>query len=120
MCTSCKVQINGKGGQFSVAEGGQFYIAEGGQFYIAANKVQKEMRSIYRISQLIPPTGTWTDPFVVPYIETLIMQPLDLRIDGLVIVMGVAHEDVGIIASIGWEGLVHAFFLIILGRFILT
>ena len=27
MCTSCKVQINGKGGQFSVAEGGQFYIA---------------------------------------------------------------------------------------------
>ena len=48
------------------------------------------------------------------------MQPLDLRIDGLVIVMGVAHEDVGIIASIGWEGLVHAFFLIILGRFILT
>ena len=50
----------------------------------------------------------------------MLLHPHQFGIYKLFIRMRVAYEDVGIIASIGWEGLVHAFFLIDLGEFILT
>ena len=50
MCTSCKVQINGKGGQFSVAEGGQFYIAANTGFKLQIEVAQAASEAYHAIA----------------------------------------------------------------------
>jgi|TARA_B100002003_G_C14143285_1_gene549700 hypothetical protein len=85
-----------------------------------SNEIQKEMATVNAISKFLVPLRAGTDPFVIPEIKPLILQPLDFGEYHITVFVGVAYEDVGIITAIGWEGLVHAFFLIVLGEFILT
>jgi hypothetical protein len=56
------------------------------------------------LSDGIGPAATGTDTLVVPDIEPLLVQPLELGIDAILVVVGIAHEDEGVVPQIGGNG----------------
>lgn len=86
--------------------------ATGSMSYISPNRTRGSGIACRRdrLGQLPAPLGARAYALVIPDVETLLAQPLNFPMDASVILVGIAHENVGLITLTGRESPTHVSF----------
>ena len=64
---------------------------------LLCNEKNKQRCPVYLLSEAAWPVFTRADSFIEPDVKSLVMNPLQFRIDSFVIRVGIAHKDVGFV-----------------------
>jgi hypothetical protein len=78
----------------------QFPSAVLGHDGFRCNEVKDLAAALNGASQRIAPFQTGANTFVVPQIDTMIIEPDDFAVNGFRVLVVVAHEDVGIVSLV--------------------
>ena len=78
-----------------------------GSHRVGCHKDQKSIGSANRAAEFFTPLLARGNAFVVPDMDTLLTQPLDFRVHNFIVLVCIAHKNIGFITRICGEGLFH-------------